>query len=190
MGHLIYSAAPKAFALVCIAHLSGCASVAVEAAHLAIDEVTFNRKIDAAWSGDPAAQYAVGKALCCSGDTAEGTVYNTAEALFWLCRAADRGNVDAMEKLAQIFEGDQVDGLRMIRRAISALSGTPQNRAAAYYWYVQADSAGRAAAGETAADLHAKMSLAEQEKAARYFDDAPRPCSWADLAGPSEGAGS
>ena len=103
----------------------------------------------------------------------------------WLCAAADQGNTDAMQKLGQIFEGDQVDGLRLIRRAMNAVTDTPQNLAAAYYWYAAAGRAGVAEAAGIAADLNAEMTATEQLTTAGYLSSQNPPCFWADLQEPS-----
>ncbi len=164
-----------------VAPLSGCASVAIEAATVAVDKVQISRNIDDARAGDPDAQFAVGNALCCSGDAAEGSVYNTAEALTWLCRSAEQGNTDAMQKLGQIFEGDQIDGLRTMRRLFTATQDVPENLAAAYYWYARAGIAGQNSASETAAELYLDMSTLERQRVRFYLDGTTTPCGWNDL---------
>lgn len=162
-------------------HVSGCASVAVEATSIAADKATISRNIDDAKAGDPTAQYAVGNALCCSGDAPEGSVYNTSESLVWLCRAADQGHPDAMQKLGQIFEGDQIDGVRLMRRAITAVSTVPQNRAAAHYWYARAGEAGKSDAANTADELYPSLTAAEKALLAAYQERPTPPCDWTDL---------
>lgn len=167
--------------VVCCFQISGCASVAIEALAITADKVTANRNIDAAQAGDADAQYALGEALCCSGDAAEGTFYDTSQALVWLCRAAEQGNTDAMMKLGQIFDGDQVDGPRMMRRILTAITETPENAPAAYYWYARAGRDGHEAAAETAKSLAETMTAPEKAQADLYLEDAALPCTWADL---------
>ncbi|MEL6999155.1 MAG: hypothetical protein AAFP68_12910 [Pseudomonadota bacterium] len=145
------------------------------------DKAKVSLNIDEARAGDAEAQYAVGDALCCSGDAAEGTVYNTTEALTWLCRAAEQGNTDAMVKLGDIFSGDQVDGLRMMRRVLTAVSGTPKNLPAAYYWYTRAEAAGLSEAAEMTKPLDQSMTAADRTQAAHYLAASTTPCSWSDL---------
>lgn len=171
--------------------LAGCGAVAIEGATVAVDKATVWRNIDDARAGDADAQYAVGNALCCSGDVPEGMLYSTTEALDWLCVAAGQGNADAMVKLAKVFEGDQIDGLRLLRRVAEAPFTTPANPAAAHYWYGRAAHAGVAEAGDTAADLHRDLTPAERAAAAQYAIAPTPPCSWADLVTPisAQGAG-
>ena len=117
--------AARLFVVLCSLLLTGCGAVAVETATIGWDKMKVRANIDAARAGDPEAQYAVGEALCCSGDTATGTLYSTEDAMKWLCAAAAQGNTNAMLKLGQIFEGDQVDGLRLMRRAMNGGDGHP-----------------------------------------------------------------
>ncbi|MEM1385260.1 MAG: hypothetical protein AAGG06_16660 [Pseudomonadota bacterium] len=171
----------RALFLLCSAQLAGCAAVAVEGGSVALDKARVQSNIDAALAGDPQAQYAVGAALCCSGDVAEGSVYSTAEAMRWLCAAANQGDTKAMLKLAQIFEGDQVDGLRIVRRAMTAVADTPQNLAAAHYWYSRAEASGGDGAADMAGETNQAMTTAEKEAVAQYAAGAEPPCEWADL---------
>ncbi|MEM9046387.1 MAG: hypothetical protein AAGC81_17015 [Pseudomonadota bacterium] len=182
MQSIVFFGLPGSIAALACLALSGCASVAIEAVNVAADKVSVTTNLDDALGGDPDAQFAVGEALCCSGDAATGTLYNTTEAITWLCRSAEQGNTDAMQKLGQIFEGDQVDGLRILRRAFTATQETPKNPAAAYFWYAKAGASGEIDGAETARALYETLSLAERDTAARYFDGAPAPCEWNDLA--------
>ena len=58
---------------------AGCASVPLELVDAAADQVRYSHNIDHAEAGDPIAQYAIGKALCCSE-----------EAILWFCRSASQ----------------------------------------------------------------------------------------------------
>ncbi|MEL6267776.1 MAG: hypothetical protein AAFR52_19415, partial [Pseudomonadota bacterium] len=95
-----------------------------------------------------------------------------------------QGNADAMVKLAKVFEGDQIDGLRLLRRVAEAPFTTPANPAAAHYWYGRAAHAGVTEAGDTAADLHRDMTPAERMAAAQYAMAPAPPCNWTDLVTP------
>lgn len=174
-------AAAWAILALCLPLLAGCGAVALESASVAVDKAKVWRNTEAAQKGDPDAQYALGNALCCSGNAPDGVVYSTAEALEWLCVAADQGNADAMIKLGRIFEGRQVDGPRLLRRVSNIPFKPPVNRAAAYYWYKRAEDAGAAKASKAAAKLHKTMTAGEQVLAAHY-DLAPSPpCDWSAL---------
>ncbi|MEM7399849.1 MAG: hypothetical protein AAF354_13045 [Pseudomonadota bacterium] len=177
--------APRAaatwFVVLCSLPLAGCGAVVVETATVGWDKAQVWTNMDAARAGDPEAQYAVGAALCCSGDSQTGTLYSTKDALRWLCAAAAQGNTEAMLKLGQIFEGDQVDGLRLMRRAMNAVTDTPQNLAAAYYWYTAAGYAGLEEAAGMAANLNAEMTAPEKAAAAGYVSGTEPPCCWTDL---------
>lgn len=168
------------FAL-CVLPLAGCGAVAVEAAAVAVDRVKVQQNIDGARAGDADAQYALGNARCCSGNAPSGTFYSTAEALTWLCAAAEQDNADAMLKLGRIFEGQQVAGLRLVRRAASVPFSTPMNRAAASYWYARAEAAGAATAARSAATLNRRMTPHDKLLAARYAATSTPPCNWSDF---------
>jgi hypothetical protein len=170
----------------CSLGLAGCGAVAVETATVGWDNAKVWANMDAARTGDPEAQYAVGEALCCSGDAATGALYSTADAMRWLCAAADQGNTDAMLKLGRIFEGDQVDGLRPIRRAMNAVTVTPQNLAAAYHWYATAAREGVTVAAGTTEELRAVMTDVEHARARDYLSGSEPPCGWGDLQATSE----
>lgn len=174
-------AATTTFLALLSVQLSACGAVVVETATVGWDKAQVRINMDAARAGDPEAQYAVGAALCCSGDSQTGTLYSTEDALKWLCAAAAQGNTDAMLKLGQIFEGDQVDGLRLMRRAMNAVTDTPQNLAASHYWYTTAGHAGVDKAQVMAADLNAKMTASQKEIAAGYVSGTKPPCCWTDL---------
>ncbi|MEM6421665.1 MAG: hypothetical protein AAF698_03675 [Pseudomonadota bacterium] len=165
--------------------LGACGAVVIETGTVAVDKATVWRNIDDARADDPAAQYSVGDALCCSGDVPDGTIYSTVEAMQWLCAAAGHGNADAMLKLGKIFEGDQVDGLRLVRRAVTAMSTTPTNRAAAHYWYDRADEAHLDGAADDATALYQELTATEKTLAALYASASTPPCGWADLSDPA-----
>ena len=159
--------------------LSGCAGVVIETANVVADKARLQSNLEKAEAGDPAAQFAVGDALCCSGDAAEGSAYSTENAIRWLCASADQGNADAMMKLGKIFSGDQTDGVRVIRRLLNAASGTPTNLGAAYYWYSEAGEAGKEDGALALLDLQKEMTPAERTLAADYLTSvAERPCGW------------
>lgn len=162
--------------------LTGCASAAIEGARVGVDAVSQKQNQEDAEAGDPEAQFALGDSLCCSGDVPKRGVYSTEESIKWLCAAAEQGNADAMVKLGKIFSGDQTDGLRLIRRAVNAVTGAPSNLGAASYWFDQAQKAGSEDGAEGGQELQEDMAPADETLAAQYMSGAlPKPCDWAAL---------
>ena len=113
----------------------GCASVPLELVDAAADQVRYSRNIDHAEAGDPIAQYAIGKALCCSE-----------EAILWFCRSASQGMAEAMFRLGRIYAGDTADGPGLISRVIALVNDDEVDHAQAIYWFQMAAKAGEATA--------------------------------------------
>lgn len=78
--------------------------------------------INAAQSGDPAAQYAVGQSYCCG----YGGGYSTVRAMEWYCKSALQGYGPAQYQLGRIY------GLRSDTAYRQSLR---QDRIYAYMWY-------------------------------------------------------
>lgn len=114
---------------------AGCASVPLELVDAAADQVRYSHNIDHAEAGDPIAQYAIGKALCCSE-----------EAILWFCRSASQGMAEAMFRLGRIYAGDTADGPGLISRVIALVNEGEVDHAQAIYWFQMAAKTGGATA--------------------------------------------
>ena len=125
----------SALLLLCV---GGCASVVTEGANIARDKVVVSQNIDSARAGDVEAQYRVGKALCCSINEGEG-FYNTPAAVGWLCSAAEQAHGRAALEVGDIYSGDVVSGIRVLRRIAQKAAGNTTRRATAYAWYRRAE---------------------------------------------------
>lgn len=164
--------------------LGGCIGAAAEGANIVRDRAVFNNNIAAAQAGDVEAEYAVGAALCCSINEGEG-FYNTPVAVSWLCRAATQGHGPAALRLADIYSGDVVDGIRLMRRVAQGVAGTSTNLPVAYAWAVRADMRGVEGARSTVDALWADLAPEDHLLAQGLATDhsRPLPCEWDEVIG-------
>jgi TPR repeat protein len=175
----------KLCAAVVMLSASGCASVVTEGANIARDKVIVSKNIESARAGDREAQYRVGKALCCSLNEGEG-FYNTPAAVGWLCAAAERDHGPAALELGDIYSGDVVSGVRVLRRIAQKAAGSTTRRATAYAWYRRAEALDVPDARERAADLWAEMNSAERRDAEPLvLGRKVLLCRWDDVVGKS-----
>jgi TPR repeat protein len=121
----------------------------LELVDAAADKVRYSHNIDHAEAGDPSAQYAIGKALCCSE-----------EAILWFCRSASQGMAEAMFRLGRIYAGDTADGPGLISRVIALVDEGEVDHAQAVYWFQMAAKAGEA----TASSASKKIELSPTER--------------------------
>lgn len=161
--------------------LGGCVGAVTEGANITRDKVVLSDNLAAAQAGDPEAQYKVGKALCCSLNEGEG-FYDTPKSVEWLCRAAAQGYGPAAYKLGEIYQGDVVTGVRVLRRVAQKVAGTSTDRAVAYGWLRRAEAYGSGEARATASDLWADLTPEERGRAeAMVTGRTPLPCTWDEV---------
>ncbi|WP_416307087.1 hypothetical protein [Neptunicella sp. SCSIO 80796] len=123
--------------------LSGCIGIAAEGTRAVHSEVVRSQNIDAALAGNAEAQYKIGSAYCCSPNGQTEGYYDNQKATEFLCMAAIQGHGLAALKLGKIHSGDLYDGVRLLQRARTAMSGnTESNLTVATYWLTQAKLAG------------------------------------------------
>jgi TPR repeat protein len=159
--------------------LAGCVGAATEGANMAKDKVVAKSNMDAAKAGDAEAQYKVGKALCCSLNEGEG-FYNTPESVSWLCKAAAQKHGPAAQKLGEIYAGDVITGVRLMRRVAQTVAGTTTRPAIAYAWLRRAETLGVADARKSATDLWSNLTDPERAEAtALVSGKKPLLCEWA-----------
>ena len=169
----------------CLFLLAGCVGEAPEGADVTRDKLIVSNNIDAARSGDAEAEYRVGDALCCSVDEGE-RFYDTREAVGWLCRAAGQGHGPAAYKLGEIYSGEVVTGIRVLRRLGRTRAGNGANRAVAYSWFRRAEVLGVDGAREAGSELWAALNADERRQAeALVLGHAPLPCAWDAVLGRS-----
>lgn len=165
--------------------LSGCAAAGFEAAYVIQDEQAYVENIAAARSGDPAAQYAVGSARCCSIGERSDIYYDTRAATSWLCAAAAQGHGPAMHKLGLIYAAASLEPWRFVRRGLIALEDPPQNRALAYVWFEKARVHGAPEAAVHAADVRNRLTAREALIAAALLEiEGDVPCLWDEVMNP------
>ena len=127
--------------------LTGCAGVVVESSRITYDTTTRNNYVQAAKAGDPEAQYLVGKSYCCTPRNNVDAFYNNSKATEFLCLAARQHHAKAAYELGKIYSGDTINGIRLLRRVVTAIRGdTITNNQVAYYWFKQAQLNGLDAA--------------------------------------------
>lgn len=166
---------------VLLAALAGCASAAMEGANIAKDKAVYDRNIGLARAGDAEAQYRAGEALCCSLGDRQG-FYDTRNAVEWLCRAAAQGHAPAAQKLGQIYSGNVVEGVRILRRVAERASGRPEDLAVSYAWLAVAEQQGAKTAGADAEALWSHLSDADKARArALTTGGQPLPCRWDEV---------
>jgi TPR repeat protein len=165
--------------------LGGCVGAATEGANIARDKVIVSNNIEAAQAGDAEAQYRVGDALCCSLNEGEG-FYDTPKAVAWLCRAAAQNHAPAALRLGEIYSGDVVDGVRVLRRVAQKVAGSSTDPAVAYGWMRRAEALGAQDARAAGSALWADMTAAERSRAeAMVLGRTPLPCTWEQVTGRS-----
>jgi len=156
---------------------TGCVGVAMEGAHITSDMETRDRYMDAALAGDADAQYRVGKSYCCTPKKDVDAFYNTRKAIDFLCQAARKQHPQAAFELGKIYSDDTIDGLRLLRRAATAIRGDNyENRVIAYYWYDQANKYGHPEA------LDAMNTLGVQD-ILMFTDPQSAPCTLTEVTG-------
>lgn len=164
--------------------VAGCAArvgPAVEVANIARDKAIIQANRDAAEAGDAAAQFKLGDAYCCAPGGVQG-LYNNQQATAWLCRAARQDYAPAQYKLGQIYSGDVVDGVRIIRRVVTGVVGSDQDRIAAALWFSVAARQGYEDAAERGEASRQNLSAAEARQADVYLADwRSAPCEWPEV---------
>lgn len=157
--------------------LPGCVGVAMEGAHITNATTTRDKYMPAALEGDPEAQFKVGKSYCCAPKNDVDAFYNNRKATEFLCKAARQQHARAAFELGKIYTDDTIDGIRLLRRAATAVRGDDlENKQIAYYWYNQAKLHGYKDAAE------AMATMGEQD-ISQYTDPATTPCTLIEVFG-------
>lgn len=161
--------------------LGGCVSAAMEGANIAKDKAVYEKHIDAARAGDAKAEYTVGDSLCCSLGQAKG-FYDTRQAVDWLCRSAAQGYAPASRKLGEIYSGDVVHGVRLLRRAAEGVSDRPEDHVVSYAWFWTASQQGSKESSADAAKQWDKLSNADRTEVHSLLSSGkPLPCRWDEV---------
>ena len=178
---LFYGKAARLLVFAMLA-LTGCAAVVIEGANIAKDQVVFANNIEAARNGDAAAQYAVGNSLCCALNESDDGFYNTPKAVDWLCQSAAQNHGPAAFRLGEIYSGDTVSGLRMMREAAHVVAGNTTNGPVAYAWMSRAATLGVRNATKERDDIFKNLSAEDRVKAQNLASgSATLLCRWNDV---------
>lgn len=163
---------------------SGCAGVALEGASIAKDKAVAEANMKEAYAGNAEAQYKVGSSLCCALDEGGPSFYNTEQAVVWLCRSAAQSYAPAAQRLGEIYAGDLVTGVRVMRRVAEKIASPRSNLAVSYAWLRKSQALGNAKAGEQADKVWERMTPADRAAAtAMTGGQQPVPCEWKEVMG-------
>lgn len=176
----VFASGRVVLALPLLAALTGCVGVAAEGANIVRDRAIVAEYTEAAQAGDAEAQYRVGDALCCSVNEGQG-FYDTRLSVAWLCRSAEQGYGPAALKLGEIYSGDVVSGVRVMRRVAQRVAGSSTNPAVAYAWFARAGALGVAEAAEPAASLWEDLSEDQRAAATALVTGGDLPCEWDEV---------
>ena len=161
----------------CLIFLTGCVGTVMEGAHITNDTTTRDKYMTAALAGDTDAQYRVGKSYCCAPKNDVDAFYNNRKATEFLCKAARKHHAKAAFELGKIYSDDTIDGVRLIRRAVTAVRGDNlESRTVAYYWFDQANLYGHPDA------LDAMNDLGIQD-ISTFTDPETTPCTLSEVFG-------
>jgi|MEHZ01.5.fsa_nt_MEHZ011567443.1_1 hypothetical protein len=159
------------------ATVSGCVGVVSESANIAKDRAVASSNMEGAKKGDRVAQYKVGKSYCCSLDDDKELFYSTEASVAWLCRSARQEYGPAALKLGEIYSGDTISGVRILRRLASKIAGTNTANAVAYAWFRKAQDYGESEAQEKSDDLWKSLDKKTRAEARSYINGEERlPC--------------
>lgn len=157
--------------------LTGCVGVTLEGARMTGAAATRDQHMAAAQQGDAEAQFKVGKSYCCTPRHGTDAFYDNRKAVDFLCRAARQHHAGAAYELGRIHAGDRIHGLRLIRRAATAVVGdSAEDKAVAYYWFDRAANWGEADGRREADKLGA-------QDISRFGDPATTPCTLDEVYG-------
>lgn len=116
-------------------------------------------------------------ASCCAPRNDVDGFYNNRKSIEFLCRAARQDHAQAAYELGKIYSGDIIDGLRLLRRAATAIRGDDlSNKTIAYYWFNQARLNGSSKA------IKEMKELGTQD-ISNFVHPATAPCTLAEVVG-------
>jgi TPR repeat protein len=172
-------------ALALVIPLAGCFAPVVEGAHETYDYSKRSSLEPKAAAGDAQAQYELGESYCCvvTGEaTTSASVYDNNKATRWLCQSARQNYGPAQYKLARIYSGNLVEGIRILKRGAALLSDQKVDRPLALMWARIAAANGVEDAGELRDDLQKDATAEDLERtdalAAKWRS---APCEWQDV---------
>jgi TPR repeat protein len=171
--------------LIVASALAGCAAPVVEAAMQGRDTARRGGLEQAANAGDPKAQLELGNTYCCAltgqTDTAI-SAYDNEKATYWMCKAAGQGHAPAAYRLAQVYSGDTVSGVRLMRRIAQATTKSPTDIGVALMWARRAAAQNIPGGVDLANELSREATPAELQRANQLANAGPAaPCTWSQV---------
>jgi len=173
------------FAMLCTPLvLGGCLTPFIESATEAYDHSQRDPNKAAAAAGDPQAQYRLGNSYCCEGGGPLDlvSVYDNQKATQWYCRAARRDYGPAQLRLARIYAGHPISGLRPTQHISSAVGTPDTDVAVALMWASVAASNGVEDAIALRDEIAAEANTKQRARAAMLLQSwRTAPCLWTEV---------
>jgi TPR repeat protein len=169
--------------------LSGCLAPLIEGAREGYDASKRSSLEAKAAAGDAQAQYDLGKTYCCeTGPQIERSisVYDNQKATEWLCKSALQNYGPAQYKLALIYSGDEISGLRVLLRATALFGDKASALPVAWIWASKAADNGTDKAAALRDSIGQKLTTAERASATAALSKWKTvPCVWNDVIKPT-----
>ena len=159
-------------------------SPAVETAHEVHDSSSQESLKAVANSGDRVAQYRLGDSFCChvGGPLDSISVYDNNEATTWYCKSARQGYGPAQMRLAKLYSGHPIHGIRLVQRASALVGHAETDMTAALMWASVAAAQGDKEGIELRDDLKAHATHAQLANAEALFTHwRSAPCRWSEV---------
>lgn len=169
----------------CAVLLAGCFAPVVEGGHEAYDAGRRSSLEPRANAGDPVAQYQLGSTYCCeTGGPVQRTasVYDNNKATEWLCKSAFQGYGPAQYKLARIYSGRTIEGVRLMKRAGALVGKTQTDLPVALMWATLAAQNNVDGAAALRDELRADVTPGEAQRSQQLLNDwHAAPCVWREV---------
>jgi uncharacterized protein len=164
--------------------LDGCFTPVIEGATEIHDWYRRDTFDGEAASGDPVAQFKLGNTYCChaGGPLDAVSIYNNNRATYWYCQAARQGYGPAQLRLAQIYSGHPIKGLRIAQHASAALGNTQTDLGIALLWANIAADQGEPDGVRLRDEITAHATREQRAAAATLIKSWPAaPCRWSEV---------
>jgi hypothetical protein len=99
-----------------------------------------------------------------------------------MCKAAQQDYAPAAYRLARIYTGDVVSGVRILRRSAQMISTPQKDNAVALMWARRAAAQNESGASDLARDISRRATSAELRRANQLASDwQSAPCTWSQV---------
>ncbi len=169
--------------------IGGCFAPLIEGAREGYDSSKRSSLEAKATSGDAQSQYELGKTYCCeTGPQIQRSmsVYDNQKATGWLCKSALQNYGPAQYKLALIYSGDEISGVRVLVRVTSVFGDKESALPVAWVWASKAAENGTDKAADLRDAIGKKLTVAESAAAKTALPNwRTAPCVWKDVIKPA-----